>query len=276
MNIFYGTDITENKKNTDISGSEFSVQESTESEQNALLDAMAESDMLADKSDLPLPFIIIRAICLIAAIILVRGILKAKVSVAEAFKNAPAMFIIAAVCFCVWLILFIIGRRKAKQMKASDEYEQNEEKMNSIVAGIFRSFGVPADAVDIELLNVKYKRKNGITEIADSHCGNFAMRTFIQNGNLYFADTDNKYEIPLNSLQNIREENAAITLYFWKKDIPYNSPEYRQYKIRTDKYNRYHINKYYAVEFVINGEQWELYIPNYDIAEFEKLTGLKH
>lgn len=277
MHIFYGTDVTDDKKNKDVSGNdEFSVQQCSQVNQEALEKSLLQANELTEKSMLPLPLIILQFLCLIAAFTILGIILKTKLPLSVTFATMPHMFVIAAVCLAVSIGLMVIGARKAKKVAESDESIQNKKQSDDIIANIMREFGVPDTAEDIDILNITYKRKNGIAIIEHFSCLNFDLKMFVANGNLYLADSDNKYEIPLSAIKNIREEKGALLLGFWNKKTPYNKEPYEHYRITRDKNGRYQIKNYYVVAFNNDGELWEMYIPNYDIASFEKLTGIKH
>ena len=102
------------------------------------------------------------------------------------------------------------------------------------------------------------------------------MYVFAENGYLCMADLHTVYKIaPLDSFKKIEYITRKSSFDFWTKDEDFDSPKYKEYKISSDKYETvYYIKNLCSLQFELNGEEFELIIPPYDIYAIEELTGL--
>lgn len=62
----------------------------------------------------------------------------------------------------------------------------------------------------------------------------------------------------------------------WNKDVPPNKEPYKKYKIKTDNMGTIIIKPYYIATFEIDMQVYELYIPNYELDNFIKITGFDY
>ena len=89
----------------DYDGACFIEKQIQSDSQEAIDDINTQQGLLEKKMSLPLPLSIIRLLAGFVAMIMVVGILRADVSVSEAFKNAPWAFYSAAISGIVFGIL---------------------------------------------------------------------------------------------------------------------------------------------------------------------------
>lgn len=62
-------------------------------------------------------------------------------------------------------------------------------------------------------------------------CINSAYLIFTDSGNLYFANLECKYAIPLSSIKRIKSVKKTIRILKWNKDEPYHKGIYKQYRV---------------------------------------------
>ena len=92
MKPFLGIDLTTNKKNEQINGSEFLIQTPSFALSNSLEVSTDKAEKTIEKSQLPLPLRIVQVTCGLTALLITTGILKAGVSFEEGYHNAPWLF----------------------------------------------------------------------------------------------------------------------------------------------------------------------------------------
>ena len=114
MKPFLGIDLTADKKNEQINGSEFLVQKTSAPLADSLETSTEKAEATIERSKLPLPIRIIGGICGIAALLVAAGIVKAGVSLTVGYQNAPWLYWAAGICAVVWLSLWLWGRKKSK------------------------------------------------------------------------------------------------------------------------------------------------------------------
>ena len=103
------------------------------------------------------------------------------------------------------------------------------------------------------------------------------MYVFEESGYLTLADHNTVYHIaPISSFKKIECISGKSSFSFWNKEEPYHKGKYKEYKISTDKYEtEYYIRNLCSVQFNLNGEEYEIIVPPYDIYAFEDILGLK-
>ena len=92
MKPFLGVDLTTDKKNVLPNGNEFLVQKPSAVLANAMEASLEQAEEMEEKAKIPLAFRIVQSLCGLAALVLVCGILKADVSFAQGYANAPALY----------------------------------------------------------------------------------------------------------------------------------------------------------------------------------------
>lgn len=277
MKPFLGIDLTLNKKNDQFSGNEFLVQKPSSALSNSLEVSTDKAEETIDKSKLPLPFRIVQFVCGIAALLIATGILKADVSLAEGYHNAPWLYWSAGICIGVWLVLWLWSKQKAKTVLETEESEQTFSHLEGTASAIYKELSVPDDAKDIDILSFFYKVKDGEIKVQEKGMQVFQyfnpeFKIFADEENLYFANLEGKYAFPLSSIVKIHTVKKHIRIAGWNKDEKYNKGIYKQYKLTTDNYGCIHCKQYYILEIAYHGDSYGIYIPCYELATLEECT----
>ena len=113
MKPFLGIDITTNRKNERLNGNEFLILKPSEILSQTLAKTTEQKDVIIQKSKMPLLLRIIKSICLFLAFICVSALLRARVSLAEAYHNAPWVFWLLPICVILFVLLTIEQNRCA-------------------------------------------------------------------------------------------------------------------------------------------------------------------
>lgn len=285
MKPFIGIDLTQDKNNEQYNGQKFVVKKPSEVLSQALEKTGEESiDMITKKSQLPLAVrIIYWALGILgfsALMGLIRFLIDDEMSIGEAYTAAPLLFFAIAGCLIVWLVVFVIARKKEKSILESDENKNIDANWDIISANIFSELSVPLDAKAVDIISFTYKIKNGKIKPCEKgfelspYC-NYEYRIFKDAENLYLANLDEKYAISLSSLKAIHTVKKNVTVPLWNKDEEYNKGIYKRYKIREGKYGDITFKSYHILEFEHCREVWGIYFPNYELPVFEEITGLR-
>ena len=276
MTNVFGINVTEDKKTKECDKSIFLLK--TVSPQiNTEIESLADHTIeLADASDISLPLNIIFWICRVAGLLLVVAILNSYTktnSFVVGYKNAPALFWIAGICVLVSVVLWIMKKRKEKQTpKEATEKLDDESKV--IYRKIRDELGVPDDAQTMDFFTERYVIKDGKAvhkSFLMTEYETIAIDAFVENGNLYLADTERCLSIPLSDLKTPEFINKRVNFVDWNKQEPPDSPKYKPFDIRTNQFGAC-FSRYYRVEVCDTRGEYYLLIPEYDIETFNMLT----
>ena len=116
MKPFLGIDLTEDKKNETPNGTHFIVAQPSAVMKQALEAAAGKAEATSQKAKLPLVLRILQWTTGIVGGMIAIGTLRAltKTPIAEAYRNAPALFWVMGGCLAVWAILKLLGILRAK------------------------------------------------------------------------------------------------------------------------------------------------------------------
>lgn len=279
MKVFFGFDVTENKNNDRMDGDVFVTCRVSAEQEQQIEKQNDDIQQLQQKAELHPLLRIVRtvtgAVALVGGISAVRGI--SEVGLVQAMRNAPILLLTIFACIVIWGILFLMTRWKGKKVYAEESSVEIFEDHRETVEDSYQALGVPAEAPEMDVIMFFYRRKGeeikvksrGITEYI-----NFALRVFVEDGALCFADVGQRWEIPLEEITGIREIKKAIFIPGWNKETPYNKGEYKQYKINANNLGQLRIKPYYALCIRHGGKDYELHFPPYELPVVEKLTGV--
>ena len=283
MKPFLGMDITKNKNNTELNGLSFVTRKVSETQANLRDQMLSNAQSQHEKAKLPTPLRVMRWICMVFGLVLLSGIVRSVggedgITLRQAYENVPLLFWLCGGFMIGWAVLAFWGKKKERNITDSDETRQMLSRVEQAVQGSYAELGVPADAVNFDLLMFRYVvKKDQVvpTSFGPAAFMPCACKMFSENGNLCFADADQRYEIPLSAMQRITVVNKDGAIPSWNKNKPTNQPPYKDFKLRIDSYGFVHFKPYYILEFVHHGETWGIYFPNYELPAIESLTGLQ-
>ena len=280
MKPFLGIDITTNRKNEQLNGNEFLILKPSEILSQTLDKTTEQKEAIIKNSKLPFLLRIIKSICLFLAFICVSGLLRARVSLAEAYHNAPWIFWLLPICVILFILLTICEKVKSRQVLDTDENQHALATHDRVMKDIFAELAVPDNAKDVDVLSCYYTERNGKIKAIEKglqlhQFANLIFKVYRDNENLYLVNCDGKYAFPLSSLSSIRMVKKHTVIKEWHKEEPYDKGIYKQYKLSIDKFGCLNCNSYYILEVVHNAETYGIYIPCYELPVFEELTGLR-
>ena len=274
MKPFLGIDLTTDRKNEQINGSEFLVQTPSAALARSLEDSTGQAKKTIEKSKLPLPFRILQYLCGFAALLIIGGMVNADVSFREGYQNAPVLHWIGGVCAVIWLILWLWSRRKSSTVLGSEDSTRTLSHLEGVADAIDRELGVPEGAKEVDVLSFFYKAKNGSIKARTkglqlSQYLNPTFKIFSDDENLYLVNLEGKYAFPLSSIRNIHTVKKHIRIAQWNKEEKLNKGIYKQYKLTRDNYGCVHCKYYHILEVSGQSETYGIYIPCYELPVFE-------
>ncbi len=280
MKPFSDVDLTTDKKNEQPNGREFLVQEPTLALAHSLDTSAEQALENINRAELPPFFRILQMLCGLAALIVVGGILRSEVSIAEAYRNAPWLFWTGGVCVVVWGILSVLEHLKAKSVLGTDDSAYIMSHLQSASQAIYAELSVPADAKDVDLLMFFYRVKDGTIKVKEKSLqiapySNPEFKAFADNDHLYLVNLEGKYAFPLSAITAIRTVKKIIRIEGWNKEAAFNKGIYKQYKLKKDDWGCIHCKCYHIIELNHRGETYGIYIPSYELPVFEELLGIK-
>ncbi len=230
------------------------------------------------KSYLSVPLLIIKYIFLALGVCILSVTLTTCAEMGEP-NSRVYIFLAVGIAFLVgFIILYAISKYKEALVMNSEEYKNAIASSESLEKSSRFELGIPDNAYEIEFFAWTYELKNGEIKKSSSEAEYtpFEMYVFEEKGTLCIADLHTVYKIaPLESFKRIEFIARKSTFDFWTKDEEYDSGKYKEYKISADKYESvYYIKNLCSLQFELNGEEYELIIPPYDIYAIEELTGL--
>ena len=285
MKPFLGIDLTTNKKNEQMNGEEFVVAKPDLSLTQFLESSSEKVEETIEKSKLPLPIRIGHWICGAVGALVATVIIKALggedgVSFSEAYKNASWLFWLGSACLVAWALLKLISVRKVKNVFETEESFQAFNNLDKTCEAIFSDLKVPQDSKEIDILSFFYKVKNNDIKVCEKGLQiaqyiNPSFHIFTDSENLYLANLEAKYAIPLSAIKAIKSIRKSIRILEWNKDEEYNKGIYKQYKLSEDNYGCIICKSYHILEFEHDNDLWGIYFPCYELPVIEELTDLK-
>lgn len=284
MKPFLAIDLTNSRKNSELNGNEFLVQETTQAMVQALNTSVDDAEETMEKAKLPLAIRIFHWLCGTLAwfgtIVILSIFASEETNISEAYEYVPWVFWLTGACIIIWAILKLLSIKKEKSVIESAESSNTISKVDKACDSIFADLGVPDDARDVDILFFYYKEKNGKIKACEKGLQfvpyfNPVFKIYADEENLYLACMDGKYAFPLSSLKAIHTINQKIGIPAWNKEQAPNKEPYKQYKMTMANNGCIYFKPYYILEIEFVGESFGIYFPCYELPVFEEVTGIK-
>lgn len=282
MKPFLCVDLTTNKKNEQLNGTEFLVIQPSAAMTQAHEQSTKAAEETLERAKLPAPMRIIQTIFGCLGAIMAVGLLKGMrdVTITQAYQNAPWIFWIGGASLAIWGVCKLWSMHKEKVTFDAEESTQTLTHIERTRDAVYAEMAVPADAREVDILAFLYKEKGGKIKLVQKGMQlapyfNPIFKIFADSENLYLADLEGKYAFPLSSITAIHTVKKHIRMGGWNKATSFDNGRYKQYKLTRDQYGCIHSKRYHIVEVNRNGQAYGIYIPCYELPVFEKLTKLK-
>lgn len=285
MKPFLGIDLTNNKNNEQMNGEEFIVAKPDLSLTQSLKESSENVENTIEKSKLPLAIRIGHWLCGAVAVFVGIGIIKALIgedgiTLSQAYQNASWLFWLGGICLVVWAFLKLFSLKKEKNVLETEESSRIFDNLDKSCEDILLNLNVPQDSREIDILYFYYKVKNDDIKVYEKAMQiapyiNPVFNIFTDSQNLYLANLEVKYAIPLSKIKAIKSIKKTIRIMEWNKDDEYDEGIYKQYKLSEDNYGCIICKSCHILEFEHDNDLWGIYIPCYELPIIEELTGLK-
>lgn len=276
MKYFFGFDITDTSREPVYDGNCFAARGLPQSQQRALDDCRTKLETLEKQAKLPLILRILKTVAMFVTMICIVSLLRAEVTLFQAYENAPWVFWSGGIGAVVWALLAFMGYLTGKRVKDTEDYKFALRQVETVRANSLTMLGVPKSAVPVDVLSMHYTVKNGKIKrktIGIADYANPEMQVFSDEENLYLADVEVCYAIPRASLAGIRKVDKRISVPGWNKPVAFNKGMFREYKLEANKYGQIFMKPYYQLVIRQEGEEMVLEFPPYELPTFRKLTG---
>lgn len=258
-------------ESTQIDGHVFLDHSLDEFEEKEVDESLQEMQLLEHKVSLNTPLTVIKYISLTLVIIIGIGILRANVSLQQAYRNAPVIFYILPIFLLLWLS--ISGYEKSlKKNVDQDQQKALEGKIEQLYIESKASLGIPDGALIMDAYGLTYKIDKNDKVIVNKQSlfqyFNMSFHFYIKDNDLYISDTHQVLKIPVSSIVGYEKINKNSLVQGWNKDINPNEGKYKPYKIRVNQFQSLYIKPYYKI--IINDEKgdFEFFIPSYELEDF--------
>lgn len=262
-------------------GNNFSkfVVRSASTTSNEKMDELANKGTMIQKKELGPGWLnIVSTICVGIGLMFILGIFGAKDGFKEALKTRGYIFYIGIALFVLGLTHIIYKKVKSKKGEKSESVKNFLNEQELLKKDILNELRIPEDATVIDILLTKVKENKDGKEIAKTmglftHI-NSEVYLFLECNKVYFADYSAVIEIPLESFKSIDKINKSIVIPEWHKKVAFNNEQYKEYKVKQNSYGMVFVKQYYSIKLLIDNEDYEMLIPNYDLKEFLKVVPL--
>ena len=274
--ILYNPKSKDNHPNYD--GACFIEKEIRSDGQEAIDEINSQHAQHEKKMSLPLPLSIVRLLAGCVALIMVVSILKADVTLAEAFSNAPWAFYSAAISGVIFGILQIYEVIKKKKHTSSDEFKEFVNNSEEAVRIAKEQLGIPQNAPSIDVFVYVYKYKNnkdfpvsGMAKYQTVEC-----YLFQNKDKLFLADLSMVLGFEKSNFYKIEKISKRVTSQGWNKEHAINSEKYKKYKLTLNQYGTVFFKYHYSLQLAHDGNIFEILIPPYEIETISKLLNLTY
>lgn len=281
MKPFLGIDLTNNRKNEEINGTEFLVARPSAAMTQSLEKSAEKAEETVERAKAPLPLRIAQWVCGAVGAVFALGIIKGlagndSVSIPQAYENAPWLFWTCGGCLLIWGILKLASKKKEKTVLETEESVQTLGNLEGVCNAVFAELAVPSQAKEVDVLSFYYKVKGDDVKVCEKamqlwNYFNPVFRVFADGENLYLANLEGKYAFPKSQIKGIRPVEKKVRMMGWNKEAGYDEGIYKQYKLARDNYGCIHCKRHHIVEIQRDGETWGIYIPDYELPVFEEL-----
>lgn len=282
MKPFLGIDLTTDKKNEQVNGDVFLAAKPSLALVQSLERSSENADETIEKSKLSLPLRVGQWICGAVGALVAMGILRGMrtVTLSIAYQNAPWLFWLGGISLLIWGLLKLIGNFKAKVVLETDESTHTFDNLEKVCDAILTELKVPENSREVDVLSFFYKAKGDTIKVCEKFTlgapyMNPEFHLFADSENLYLANLEGKYAIPLSAIRRIKTVKKTIRIAQWNKDTSFDKGIYKQYKLTENQYGNVFCKYYHIMEVEYQNELWGVYIPCYELPFFEKLTRLK-
>lgn len=281
MKPIFCTDITVNKNNTEINGTEF-ISRSISEEKRAEMDARAdELQRMISQARMPGWMVTLRSIAGFASLIMAMNLMNVVLDKGFTALFAQDQIMGTSICLCavaVWFYLNRLGRMKVQSMENDPQIKTKNNELEIEIALMMHEMGVPPKANSMDILVFNYKTKDGeIIPVSPlmmpSIFMNFECKVYADGDAICLADSDSVYSFNKCDIKVLRKVDSKATVYSWNKQEAPTDPKYAAYGLSLNKVGMATTSCYYILEVDKDGETFGLYVPGYEAEILREVFG---
>ncbi|MDD4070553.1 MAG: hypothetical protein PHF05_08930 [Candidatus Izemoplasmatales bacterium] len=280
--VMFSINVTDDKKNIQTDEIPLITKRLEQWQKDELERVRENAEEFKQKVSMPMAFNIVKIILSILTLIIVVSLISSfsnGTTFKEAYENAPVVFYLLPVSALGWVGIILYGKKREKAVLKTDETEKMERLVNETVKRSREEFGIPEDVLEMDILAFKYKLKDDEIKVVSTGMISFvnlSMDVFVNENKLLMANIEQLVEVDLNDFVSIVRIDKIALIPQWNKNIPNNEEPYKKFKLKVNQFQQIFVKPYYIVKFNIGDDEYNLYVPVYEISRFIKLTGIDY
>lgn len=279
MKNIFGLNLTDKKASVnqdDFDGAVFITDKLSAEDMDKISAIQDDIEKQSSKLKLPTPLSIIKGVSYLIGMICVLGILKAKVSLEEAFNNAPGIFVCMFLFLGIAATLTVVEKIKRKKHADSNEFQEHLTSVDDMAKYAMEALNIPSNARSVDLLMYEYKVKNEKTVAYRKMYTHTPLMFNLYDDEkcLYLADHTMVFTFNKSDFKSIDRVKQIIVMSCWNKEVPFNSDEYKKYKIYANNLGTLSVKYYYSIKLASDFGEYEILVPPYEAQHFADILNL--
>ena len=226
------------------------------------------------KAELPKLLKILEWVFLVPGCLCGAGVLRASVSPAEGYHNAPWAYWIAGIGLAVGGVLALADKLLRRRSDKNEAVRAARKTKVEAERSADNWLKIPDGAKKTDVLIFAYKEKDGRMKVRGPAL-NGEMRIYRSEDELCVTDGTEVFAIPINSVTGLRLVPGGLAFLGWNKGDRPDREKYQKAGLTLQRGEPSGLKFCCALEWIDSGETWQLLFPAYELSKFEKLTG-KH
>lgn len=271
MKVLWGTSLDPTRDGDRFDGEVFAAAETDDTLLRALDDAVEQEEKIIMDAELPGWLSFLKWLGEIVFFIMVGGFAKSGASL-ENIYNPPGMFWAAVIGGLVWLVLWLVEKRRKRSLSTSKERSAIRQRTKKALQACHDALDVPENAAEVDVLAMHYRQRDGEIKPVKSggEFSNTPVYMWRKGDALCIADASVRMEIPLSCMTGLASRRGTVRLDDWNK-----RRSWRQYKaqgVYAGKQGIF-VKSYCILSMQYRGETYQLWLPGHEKDIIEKLTG---
>ena len=210
--------------------------------------------------------------------ITVVGILRADVTISEAFANAPWAFYSAAISGIVFGVLQVYEILKKKKHTKSEEFKEFVNQSEEAVRMAKEQLCIPSSApmVDVFVYVYKYKKDKDVPVSGFAKYNTVECYLYQNESKIFLADITMVLGFNKCDFVKIEKITKKVTSQGWNKEQAINSEKYKRFKLTQNQYGTVFFKYHYSLQITHDGAIYEILIPPYEVSLIAKLLDLPY
>lgn len=226
------------------------------------------------KAELPKLLKILEWVFLVPGCLCGAGVLRASVSPAEGYHNAPWAYWIAGIGLAVGGVLALPDKLLRRRSDKNEAVRAARKTKGEAERNADNWLKIPDGAKKTDVLIFAYKEKDGRMKVRGPAL-NGEMRIYRSEDELCVTDGTEVFAIPINSVTGLRLVPGGLAFLGWNKGDRPDREKYQKAGLTLQRGEPSGLKFCCALEWIDSGETWQLLFPAYELSKFEKLIG-KH